>query len=750
MTHPSNPQASSQRLYGSIERVIAHNEDSGYCKLRVKVKERRDLVTVMGNAATVTVGEFIEAFGTWINDIEYGRQFKADQLTIEPPTTLEGMEKYLSSGMVKGIEPQLAKQLVEAFGESIFDVIENTPERLEELEGIGSKRRLQITAAWADQKVIREIMMFLYRHGVGTARAELIYNAYGDQAIHKIEEYPYCLALDIPGITFEKADQIARNLGVPEDARIRIQAGLLYAFQIRSELGDCGIYISMLKIMAAYLLKMPSSYITFAIDQELTAENLKRYRGLIYLPQLYWAELECAAYAVHLLKGEPPWGQIDSAQALPWVEDQTGLRLSASQREAIATVLRHKVSIITGGPGVGKTTLIKSLLWILQTRQMEVMLCAPTGRAARRLTETTGLEAKTVHRLLEFNLAESKFRRNADNPLAAQVLVLDEASMMDIVLMNQLLKALPDHAGLIIVGDVDQLPSVGPGSVLADLIGSRIIPTVKLTEIFRQSADSLIIQNARLINQGVWPSAPLPGKTSDFQLILAEYGEEIKDELMRTVTEDIPATFDFDPINDIQVLTPQNNESLGVEALNSALQQRLNPQSGPKVHYSGTDYARGDKVIQCENNYNKDVFNGDIGRVSSVDLEARQIKVQFEGREVLYEFTELNQLSLAYAITIHKSQGSEYPVVVIPLSMQHSKMLQRNLLYTAVTRGKQRVVLIAQPNALDMALLPTRSNKKRQTRLKERLHEFSVVAASQDRKMESLPDRLPTPFWLSP
>jgi exodeoxyribonuclease V alpha subunit len=717
---PNVTQDPRERLSGSIERVTFHSEDSGFCVLRVQAPGRRELVTVIGNAAAVNPGECIEAVGVWVNDRQHGLQFKADTLQIVPPTTLAGMEKYLGSGMVKGIGPHFAKKLVKAFGEAVFDVIETAPERLEELEGIGPQRRLRVTAAWSEQKVIRAIMVFLQSHGVGTSRAVRIYKTYGDQAIVKVTENPYRLALDIWGIGFKTADQLAQQLGIPRHSLLRAQAGVRHALQVWSEQGHCAAPGDQLIALAQPLLEIDPEIIAEAIAAELAEERLVSDEDLLYLAPLYRAEQGCANQLQRLLAGRRPWGTIDLEKAIPWVEAQTGLTLADSQRQALATVLRHKVTIITGGPGVGKTTLVNSLLLILRAKRMQVLLGAPTGRAAKRLMDTTELEAKTIHRLLEFDPAEFGFKRNAENPLVTQLLVIDEASMLDTVLMNQLLKAIPDQAGLILVGDVDQLPSVGPGNVLADLIASGVIPTVRLTEIFRQAQASHIIVNAHRIHRGELPLPSPPEAASDFYLLEADSPEAIAEQLIHLVTEHLPQQFGFHPLDDIQVLTPMNRGSLGVQALNSELQHRLNAASEPKVQKYGSVYAPGDKVLQRVNNYDKDVFNGDLGRIAAIDRDDKTVTVNFEGRTVIYELGELDELSLAYAASIHKSQGSEYPVVVIPLAMQHYRLLERNLLYTAVTRGKQLVVVIAEPKALQIAVRNRRS-QRRITRLAERV-----------------------------
>lgn len=721
---PHSADTHLEKLQGFIERITFHSESSGFCVLRVKVKNHRDLITVVGSAATVTAGEFIECVGYWVNDRQHGQQFKTVSLKIVPPSTLEGIEKYLGSGMVKGIGPHFAKKLVKAFGEQVFDVIEQTPERLLELPGIGKKRMERVTSAWAEQKVIREIMVFLQSHGVGTSRSVRIYKTYGDQAIDKVRENPYRLALDIHGIGFKTADALAQQLGIASDSLLRAHAGVRHALQEFSGDGHCAANLQQLVNKAVELLGIPAPIIEEAISAEieegnLTAEAIGDDEALFLTP-LYRAEVGCATHLNRLNYGIPPWGIIDDQKAIPWVETQTGLTLSASQRSAIETVFQHKVAVITGGPGVGKTTLVNSLLKILAAKKINIALCAPTGRAAKRLQESTGLEAKTVHRLLEFDPTTLAFKYNEDNPLAIDCLVIDESSMMDVVLMNQLLKAIPSKAGLLIVGDVDQLPSVGPGAVLADIIESGKIATVRLTEIFRQASTSKIITNAHRINQGQLPVIEKSESLSDFYCLYAETPEEIFAKLLHVVLERIPQRFHFDPVRDIQVLTPMNRGGLGARALNVELQARLNGHSEPKITRFGNTYAPGDKVIQRINNYDKEVFNGDIGVIQSIDLEDSLVKILFDERTIDYEFSDLDEINLAYAASIHKSQGSEYPVVVIPMAMQHFMLLERNLLYTGVTRGKQLVVVIAQPKALAMAVRNQRS-QRRMTNLSARL-----------------------------
>ncbi len=715
----------AERLHGSVERVTFHSEESGFCVLRVKVKGQRELVTVVGIAATITPGEYVECEGSWENDRQHGLQFKAEHLRSVPPTTLEGIERYLGSGMVKGIGPHLARTLVRAFGEQVFDVIERDPDRLLELEGIGPRRKERVTTAWAEQKAVREIMVFLQSYGVGTARAVRIYKTYGDAALERVRENPYRLALDIHGIGFKTADTIAQRLGIPRDSLIRAQAGVRHVLQEIASEGHCAVLRERATETASKLLEIAPPIITQAIAAELTAGNLVEEaiggENALFLAALHRAELAVATNIARLKHSAPSWGRIDAEKAILWVEGNTGLELSGSQRAAVVQAVNGKVTVITGGPGVGKTTVVNSILRILRAKGVKVLLCAPTGRAAKRLSESTGAEAKTIHRLLEFDPRTMGFKHDRESPLDAELVVVDEVSMVDIGLMNQLLRAVPDGASLVLVGDVDQLPSVGPGAVLSDVIGSGVVETARLTDIFRQAATSRIIVNAHRINQGKLPERPAEQQAdSDFFFIAAETPEVIQEKLFFVVTERIPRRFGMRPIDDIQVLTPMNRGGLGARSLNVELQQRLNPNAEPRISRFGWTYAPGDKVIQIVNNYDKDVFNGDIGRIARIDEAEGLVRVEYDGRPVEYELGELDEISLAYATTVHKSQGSEYPAVVIPLATQHYTLLERNLLYTAVTRGRKLVVVIGQTQALAMAVKRVGS-VKRLTNLRSRL-----------------------------
>ena len=727
------------RVAGTVERVTFHSEETGFCVLKVNAARRREPVTVVGAAAAVGPGEFVEANGVWVNDRHYGLQFRAEHLRVVPPSTLEGIEKYLGSGMIRGIGPHFAGQLVGAFGAEVFEVIENDPDRLLELPGIGPKRKAQVVDAWAEQKAVREIMVFLQSHGVGAARAVRIYRLYGEEAVDRVRENPYRLALDVRGIGFRTADAIAQSIGFDPDSIPRARAGIRHVLQEVAGEGHCAEERAALVEAAAGLLEVAGEVVGSALARELAEDDLVQEEGdgesWIYLPPLHRSERGAANHLARLLAGAGlPWGRIDPAKALPWVERRVGFELSQSQREAVARAIGERVTVITGGPGVGKTTIVNAVLHIVRAKGVRARLCAPTGRAAKRLAESTGLEATTIHRLLEFDPATGGFRHGADNPLATDFVVVDEVSMVDIVLANQLLRAVPNDAALLLVGDVDQLPSVGPGSVLAEIIGSQRVPTVRLTEIFRQAKSSRIVVNAHRINRGESPEYPrpparadspdadskAPAEPSDFYVIAVRDVEEARERLLQVVTERIPRRFGLDPMADLQVLTPGRRGGLGAAALNAELQSRLNPGATERITRFGTTYARGDKVLQTVNDYQKEVFNGDIGRIAQVNLEEQTVTVSFEGRAVPYEFNELDELSLAYAITVHKSQGSEFPAVVMPLSTQHYMLLERNLLYTGVTRGKRLVVLVAEPRALAIAVRRDESVQRR-SRLAARL-----------------------------
>ena len=717
---PGSP--TQEVLAGLVERVTYHNPENGFCVLRIKARGHRDLVTAVGHAATIAAGEWITAAGEWVNDRTHGQQFKSRFMRTSAPTTTEGIEKYLGSGMIRGIGPVYAKKMVKAFGEKVFDVIEAEPDRLREVTGIGPMRAKRITGAWAEQKIVREIMVFLHSHGVGTARAVRIFKTYGADAVQVMTENPYRLARDIRGIGFKTADAIAMKLGIDKTAMIRVRAGISYALTEAMDEGHCGLPTDELVPLAVALLEVPGELVQTALDLELAERTViadtVAETACIFLAGLYRAEQVIAERLLRLANGTLPWPYIDPEKALPWIEQKTGLSLAESQVAAIRQALLSKVFVITGGPGVGKTTIVNSILRILAAKGVNLSLCAPTGRAAKRMTEATGFEAKTIHRLLEVDPKGGGFKRGGDNPLECDLLVVDETSMVDVMLMQALMKAVPDDAALLIVGDIDQLPSVGPGQILADVIASGAVPVVRLIEVFRQAAQSRIITSAHRINRGFIPDLSRPETGSDFYFVQADDPETAVPRIIELVKTRIPQRFGLDPIRDIQVLCPMNRGGGGARSLNIELQAALNPAGDRKIERFGWTFAPGDKIMQIENDYDKEVYNGDIGYIDDVDPDAGELTASFDGRAVTYGFGELDTLVPAYAATIHKSQGSEYPAVVIPVLTQHYAMLQRNLLYTGVTRGKRLVVLVGQKKAVAIAVRNV-SGRRRWSKLNE-------------------------------
>lgn len=714
------------KLDGQIERVVFRNEENGYCVLRVKVRGHKDLVTVTGTVPTVNPGEWLAADGEWFSDPKFGRQFKAGQMRMSKPDTLEGIEKYLASDLVKGIGKEYAKRLVQAFGRDVFDVIEHSSGKLLKVEGIGRQRKDNIKKAWDEQKNIRLIMSFLFSHGISTTRAFRIHRIYGDKAIEFVQRDPYCLARDIRGIGFLIADRIAMKLGIARDSDLRARAGLEFVLGELTANGHCAYVRNDLLSRTAELLEIDLEIIERALaysveDKRLIQRTDVQGRELIYLPKLYWAEVDFAKKLHVLAREKHPCPPIDFEKAVAWVQQKSGIELARAQREALRTAVQSKVMVVTGGPGVGKTTLVNSVLMVLKAKKLRVALCAPTGRAAKRMAETTGMEAKTIHRLLQFNPGTGGFIHKGDNPLECDVLIVDESSMIDVVLAAQLIDAVPLHAAVVIVGDADQLPSVGPGRVLQDIIRSKTIPVGHLDEVFRQAATSRIITNAHRINQGQMPEFPEEGEAGDCYFVEADDPDKALVLVGKMVKQSIPKKFHFNPLDDIQILTPMQKGELGARNLNLTMQQLLNPK-GDEVERFGIVYRVGDKVMQTENDYDKDVYNGDIGRVVSIDSEAAELVVDFDGRKVVYDFRELDELVLSYAITIHKSQGSEYPCVLIPMHTQHYVLLQRSLIYTAITRARKLVIILGTKKALNLAVTRAES-RERTTTLAERLKE---------------------------
>ncbi len=708
-------------LQGQLERVTFHNEDNHFTIAKIRVKGRRDLVTIVGTLFSVSPGEILKLTGDWDRHPKFGEQFKFTAYETVIPATLHGIEKYLGSGLIKGIGPVMAKRLVEKFGTETLDVIENETGRLSEVDGIGEKRIDMIRAAWLEQKEVRDVMLFLQSHDVSSAYAVKIYRQYGRDSIAVVKENPYRLAADIFGIGFRTADSIAAKLGMPKDSSVRAEAGILYALQQFAANGHVYYPHDELVEECREILGISAAVIAASIDS-LAGRRLIVIEGnAVYLSEFSVAERGIAECLRNLTKADRRFFIVDRDKAIDIVEHGLRLTLAANQAQAIRESIDAKVMVITGGPGTGKTTIIRGIIMLHDVSAMRILLAAPTGRAAKRMAEATGREAKTIHRLLEFSPKnDNSFKRNETNPLDADLIIIDEMSMVDTVLMYHLLKAVPNPATLILVGDVDQLPSVGAGNVLRDIIDSGHVPCVRLNEIFRQARESLIIVNAHNINKGEFPiMRPEQGSHQDFYFIQQEEPEKVLTEILELCATKIPQKFGFDPVNDIQVLAPMHRGVVGASNLNAELQKHLN-RTADELHRGGRILKVRDKVMQIRNNYDKEVFNGDIGRIAVIHREDQEVIVDFEGKTVPYDFADLDELILAYAISVHKSQGSEYPCVIMPVLTQHYLLLQRNLLYTAVTRGKKLVVLIGTKKALGIAL---RNNKpqERFTKLKERL-----------------------------
>ncbi len=703
-------------ISGILERIVYINEENSYLVARIQEKGKSDLTTIIGNISAQP-GESLKLYGKWINSKKYGIQFSVEKYESLVPASTTGIEKYLGSGLIKGIGKKYASRIVGRFGGGTLDVIEHEPEKLLEVDGIGEVRLDKIKKAWDQQKEIKKVVIFLQEHGVSTTYAVKIFKTYGNDAITIVAENPYRLAADVYGIGFKTADKIAQNMGVSRDSIMRAEEGAAY---VLSELAGNGhvFYPAQNLIEAAVeILEIDGEIIKKAIRSLSEHERIIIDGDDVYLSPFYYAETGVADRLALLMAGPKRNINIDIDKAISWVEEKNRIQLADLQKEAIRKSVVEKVMVITGNPGCGKSTLVKSIIDILEKKGLRILLAAPTGRAAQRLSELAGMEAKTIHRLLEFK--KMKFQRNQDNPLDADLVVVDEASMIDIILMNNLLKAVPPCASLILVGDVDQLPSVGPGNVFKDIINSGVVPVVSLTEIFRQARNSMIVVNANRINKGERPILK-NSNNQDCYFIEEENPEQVAAQIVSLVSRRLPEHFHVDPVRDIQVLCPMHRGIIGVGSLNIALQQALNPEGSITVSRGGSAFRLGDKIMQMRNNYDLDVFNGDIGIISSIDQEDNVVIVEFDGRFVEYDFSDLDEISLAYACSVHKSQGSEYPVVVIPVHTQHYIMLQRNLIYTALTRARKVAVFVGTRKAIAIAV----SNDKvadRFSRLKERL-----------------------------
>lgn len=739
-----------------VERITYQNPENGYTILKCRVKDYADLVPVIGNLLDVNVGSVLLVEGNWKVDPKYGRQFVAESWEETLPATVYGMEKYLGSGLIKGVGPKFAKRIVQQFGVDTFTVIEDNVQILIEVEGIGTKRIQMIAESWAKQKEIKNVMLFLQEHGVSTAYAAKIYKQYGNDSIPVVKENPYRLADDIWGIGFKTADQIAAKLGFGKNSFVRLRSGIMYTLSELSNEGHVYAGKEQLIKAAEQLLEAEESSIVMTMDEMLKKEDLIQEKTIIktdenneiddaiYLPPFYYAEIGVAGKLkklatapaedrlwTGLMKARRESSNAELSVDVTAIENKVGMTYDDVQRDAIRKAATAKVMVLTGGPGTGKTTTTHGIISAFRAYGLRILLAAPTGRAAKRMTEATGLEAKTIHRLLECKPPEG-YQKNEENPLEGDVLIVDECSMIDIILMNSLLKAIPRNMRLILVGDIDQLPSVGAGNVLRDIIDSGSFPVVRLTRIFRQAQTSRIIMNAHRINEGKAPDIS-NGKNSDFFFIENEDADAVSEQIVELVKTKLPNYYHVDS-KQIQVLTPMQRGVVGATNLNLALQEALNPAEQeiymrgrgavmvPKdtLCRSGFAFRSEDKVMQIKNNYDKEVFNGDIGIIESVDSENRTLKVSFDNRLVEYDITELDELVHAYATTIHKSQGSEYPVVVMPVLMNHYVMLQRNLVYTGITRAKKVLVMVGTKKALSYAIRNV-TVAKRNTMLKERL-----------------------------
>lgn len=698
-----------------VEHITYQNQENGYSVMRVKVKDYADLVTLVGNLLDVPVGAVLLCDGVWKMDKRYGRQFVCETWEEVMPATVYGIEKYLGSGLVKGIGPKFAHLIVERFGTETIDIIEEDIERLYEVPGIGKKRVEKIRESWEKQKDIKNVMLFLQQYGVSTAYAAKIYRQYGKESIDQVKENPYRLADDIWGIGFKTADGIAGKMGYGKNDLRRCRSGIQYTLNELADEGHVYAVEEQLIEAAGKLLEADREPIVQAMAGMIASEDFIREQEAIYLPPFYHSERGTARRLLALMTSRSSAlfeGNID----IQAIEKATGVGYDDVQVAAIRQAVRSRVMVLTGGPGTGKTTTTQGIIAAYRAAGLRVLLAAPTGRASKRMSEATGMEVKTIHRLLEFN-PQDGYKRNDDNPLEGDVLIVDECSMIDIILMYNLMKAIPVQMRLILVGDIDQLPSVGAGNVLRDIIDSGQVPVIRLTRIFRQAQSSRIVMSAHAINQGRYPDTS-NGKDTDFFFIRKDDPEQVAEEIVKLVKHRLPKAYN-QPLSNIQVLTPMQRSVVGAGNLNMLLQQALNT-STLGISRGGINYKLGDRVMQIRNNYDKNVFNGDIGIIEKVNMEDRTLCIRFDGSLVEYEASELDEVTLAYATTIHKSQGSEYPIVVIPVLMTHFVMLQRNLIYTGITRAKKICVLIGQPKALAYAIRNLTVNK-RNTKLKERL-----------------------------
>lgn len=700
-----------EQIFGYIERITFYSDENGFTVARLKQPRKTELTTIVGTFPNIQPGESVRLLGHWKLNPAHGQQFEVIEFNIEAPCDPIGIQKYLESGMVKGIGPVYAERIVQTFGIKTLDVIDQSPEALLSIPGIGKKKVEQIKRCWQEQKAIREVMVFLQKYGVSPAFAQKIYKLYGDETLERIQENPYTLAREIRGIGFKSADRIAEKLGFPKEANQRIDAGIEFVLLELADDGHTCYPLHLLCEKAREILSVEASgRIDALVQEERIVRSVLNEVEYIWIKGLWLCEHGIARELGRLRKGVCRLREIDTEKAIIWVETQLHIKLADKQKIAVKNSFQEKLHIITGGPGTGKSTITKAILAVTEKLTRRIILAAPTGRAAKRMSEITKKPASTIHSLLQYDFKEKGFRRNRDNPLACDLIIIDEASMIDTSLMYHLLKAIPDNARVLFIGDIHQLPSVGPGNVLKDLIASETIYVTQLTEIFRQAAGSRIITNAHRINSGIFPDLRVE-KRGDFFFLNGEEPEEILEKIVQLVTCRLPKFYRLDPVEDIQVLAPMKLGMIGTKNLNQRLQQALNP-SEEAVFQRGIRFAVDDKVMQIRNNYTKEVFNGDIGRIKRIDKEKEELIIAFDGKEVPYAFYDLDEVVLAYATSVHKYQGSECPCIVIPIHTSHFMMLHRNLLYTAVTRGKRLVVLVGSKKAVAIAVNTDDVNKR--------------------------------------
>lgn len=700
-----------EQIVGYIERITFYNQDNGYTVAQIMLPKHNDLTCIVGLLPGVQPGQTIRCFGEWQVHLVHGKQFHVTSHRVEAPADIVGIKKYLGSGLIKGIGPKYAERIVERFGVDTLNVIESTPERLLEIPRMGKKRMELIKTCWSDQKSIRDVMVFLQTYGVSPSFAQKIFKTYGNESVAKVKEDPFRLARDVFGIGFKTADAIAQKMGIAKDSAQRIDAGVEFVLSQLADNGNACYPVDEFLKEAETILEISIPQIQVQLEPlrdrgrielaELLEGGVKR--PFIWMRALYLAEVGIVRELRRLKMGSCQLRSVDVEKAIEWVQAQLKIELAPNQKKAVANAVTDKLQIITGGPGTGKSTITNAILTITQKLTSKIVLAAPTGRAAKRMSEITGKKASTIHSLLEVDFKKGGFKRGRDNPLECDLIIVDEASMIDTFLMYNLLRALPSHARVVFVGDIHQLPSVGPGNVLKDIIASHCVPVALLTEIFRQAAGSHIITNAHSINQGKFPSI-YNGQDSDFFFMDCEEPDEVLGTIVKLTSQRIPNKYDFHPLRDIQVLSPMRRGVIGTDNLNIVLQGALNPTQAPPLIRGNRSFLPGDKVMQIRNDYEKEVFNGDVGYILEIDHEDQQVVVMMDGREVIYNNADLDELVLAYAVSVHKYQGSECPCIIMPIHTNHFMLLHRNLLYTGVTRGKKLVILVGTKRALGIAV----------------------------------------------